>query len=621
MCGFIGFTGNREDREQVTKDMNSKIYHRGPDGEGYFFDNNINFGFRRLSFLDLTHGNQPMTTECGRYTIMFNGEIYNYRALRSRLEEKGRTFTTKSDTEVILQMYVEYGVHMLNQLRGMFAIVIYDKQTSDIFAARDHFGIKPFYYSIFGGELLFGSEIKGLLEHPDCEKNVNHAALSGYLAFQYSPLTETMFKDIHKLQPAHFLRFSGGKLTIERYWQAEFAPAKVSRNKKKAQEQLEAAVREIDEVLGESIDLHYNMSDVEIGSFLSSGVDSSLIAARFDGEKTFTVGFDYDGYNEIEYAQELSKDMGLTHHSRLITTTEYWDNLGKIQYHMDEPLADPAAVALYFVSEEARKHVKGVLSGEGADEFFGGYNIYQEPRSLRPMKVFPKFVRRGLGAVAKKLPAFKGRNYFIRAAQPVEQRFIGNAYMFTEAERKELLKEKDFVSAAEITAPYYAKTKGYDDVTKMQYIDIHMWMVGDILLKADKMTMAHCLEGRVPILDKEVFAVAAKLPTKFRVTKKETKYAFRLAAAKYLDEKWSKKRKLGFPVPIRLWLRESEYYARVKMAFESKAAQEFFNTDKLVALLDAHKLNKADNSRKIWTLYMFLLWHKEFFGDCDGNEC
>ncbi|MCL2752780.1 MAG: asparagine synthase (glutamine-hydrolyzing) [Defluviitaleaceae bacterium] len=615
MCGFIGFTGNREDRRDVAEAMSAKIWHRGPDGEGYFFEDNINFGFRRLSFLDLTHGSQPMTTHCGRYTIVFNGEIYNYRILRTQLEEKGRTFATKSDTEVLLQMYAEYGQEMLTQLRGMFAFVVYDKESGDIFAARDFFGIKPFYYGIFGGELLFGSEIKAFLPHPDFEKEINPAALAGYLAFQYSPLEETMFKGVYKLQPAHFMQFSGGKLHIERYWQAEFEGRKIEGRGKNAEVALSSAVEEIDAVLGESINMHYSMSDVPIGTFLSSGVDSSLLAARFGGEKSFTVGFDYDGYNEIEYAAELSADLGLTNHNRLITTAEYWDSLGKIQYHMDEPLADPAAVALYFVSETAAQHVKGVLSGEGADELFGGYNIYQEPRSLRPMKIFPKFVRRGLGAVASKLPVFKGRNFFIRASQSLEERYIGNAKMFTEKERETILKDKThFVPSHQITAPYFTKMpKKYDDVTKMQQLDIQMWMVGDILLKADKMTMAHCLEGRVPYLDKEVFNVAAKLPTKFRVTKKATKYAFRLAAAKHLDEKWAKKRKLGFPVPIRLWLKEAIYYARVKSAFESDASAQFFNTEAIVTLLDAHKLGKADNSRKIWTIYMFLLWYDEFF--------
>ncbi|MCL2235514.1 MAG: asparagine synthase (glutamine-hydrolyzing) [Defluviitaleaceae bacterium] len=604
MCGFVGFTGKKDNT--ILKAMTDKVTHRGPDGEGYFTAEGINLGFRRLAFLDLEHGNQPMTTADGRYTIVFNGEIYNYAALREELAEQGATFATSGDTEVLLQLYAAYGDKMLNKLRGMFAFVIHDGDTGELFCARDYFGIKPFYYGVFGGELLFGSEIKALIEHPDFVKEISQAGLSAYLSFQYSVLDECMLKGVYKLPPAHFMRYKNGETHIERYWQAEFKPDKTA--------DLNTTVEQIDAVVGDSINAHL-VSDVPIGSFLSSGVDSSLVAARFGGSHTFTVGFDYDGYNEISYAEELSRDLGIASYSKVITTEEYWDNLGKIQYHMDEPLADPAAIALYFVSQVASQHVKGVLSGEGADELFGGYNIYQEPRSLRPISILPRFVRQGIGKIAGKLPAFRGRNFLLRGSKTLEERYIGNAKIFSEAERKRVLRTgTGEPSTASITAPIYAKTKGYDDVTKMQFLDIHTWLVGDILLKADKMTMAHSLEGRVPYMDKEVFAVASKLPTDFRVTKKVTKYAFRLSAAKHLQPKWAEKRKLGFPVPIRLWLKEDTYYSRVKQAFESPSAQEFFQTDKLIQLLDAHRFGKTDNSRKIWTIYMFLLWHQEFFG-------
>ncbi|MCL2350794.1 MAG: asparagine synthase (glutamine-hydrolyzing), partial [Defluviitaleaceae bacterium] len=544
--------------------------------------------------------------EVGLYTIFFNCEIYSYKILREELGVKGHSFSTNGDIEVILALFREFGnaKEMLNHLRGMFAFVIHDKETGELFAARDYFGIKPFYYGIFGGNLLFASEIKAMIAHPDFEKAINHDALASYLSFQYSPLDESLFKGVFKLPPAHFLRFIDGELQIERYWQAEFSVAAQS---------MDDAVGKIDAVVGDSINAHL-VSDVPIGSFLSSGVDSSLLAARFGGAHTFTVGFDYEGYNEIDYAKELSDDLGITNHNKIITTAEYWDNLSKIQYHMDEPLADPAAIALYFVSEVATDHVKGVLSGEGADELFGGYNIYREPLSLRPLTVLPRFLRRALGAIARKLPNIKGRNFFIRGSMDLEERFIGNAKMFSERERAQLLKNKTATKTTrEVTAPHYAKTKGYDDITKMQFLDTHMWLVGDILLKADKMTMAHSLEGRVPFMDKEVFAVASTLPTNFRVTKTATKHAFRLAAARHLKPKWADKKKLGFPVPIRLWLREDAYYARVRTAFESDGAAEFFHTDKLVELLNTHRKGKTDNSRKIWTIYMFLLWHNEFF--------
>ncbi|MCL2168720.1 MAG: asparagine synthase (glutamine-hydrolyzing) [Defluviitaleaceae bacterium] len=617
MCGFAGFTvgahGSRsvDEHKEIIVKMTEKIAHRGPDGDGIFIDRGVVFGFRRLAFLDLEHGEQPMRTGCGRYTIVFNGEIYNYKALRDELIEQGYNFNTNSDTEVILNLYAQHGQACLNMLRGMFAFVIYDAQTGGIFAARDYFGIKPFYYGMFGGQMLFASEIKALLEHPDFERAINPAALSAYLSFQYSVLDESMFKGVYKLPPAHFMRFCGGEVQIERYWQAEFTPDKgVNVNLPNVVDEI---VNRIDDVVGDSVQAHL-VSDVPIGSFLSSGVDSSWLAARFGGDATFTVGFDYEGYNEIEYAEELSKDLGIVNHSKLITTQEYWDNLGNIQYHMDEPLADPAAVALYFVSQVAAQHVKGVLSGEGADELFGGYNIYQEPLALRTITWLPRFVRRGIGAVARKLPNFWGRNFLIRGSQSVEERYIGGAKIFSEKERDEILRDKSHsVPTKSITAPFYDKTKGYDDITKMQFIDLHMWLVGDILLKADKMTMAHSIEGRVPYMDKEVFKVAAALPVSLRVTKQTTKHAFRKAAAKHLKPKWSEKKKLGFPVPIRLWLKEDFYYAKVKAAFTSDASREFFNTDALLKILDKHKLGKADNSRKIWTVYTFLLWHEQFF--------
>ena len=607
MCGFCGFTGNIHNDNSIIEKMSSRIIHRGPDGHGHHVTDKVSLGFRRLALLDLENGAQPMTSADGNLTIVFNGEIYNHNALRDEMTANGHTFKTTSDTEVILQLYQIHGAAMLPMLRGMFAIAIYDAQKNEIFAARDYFGIKPFYYGIFDGQLVFASEIKAMLPYPGFVKEINHDALAAYLSFQYSVLPETFFKGVYKLPPAHFMRFSDGEVKVEKWWQADFAPQDGS---------IEDFVDKIDAVMGDSIAAHA-AADVEIGTFLSSGVDSSFVAARFGGKKSFTVGFEYEGYNEIEYAKALSEDVGLVHHAKLIMTEEYWGALSKIQYHMDEPLADPAAVALYFVSREAKQHVKGVLSGEGADELFGGYNIYREPLSLAPTRILPRFMRRALAKIAAVLPNFKGRNYLIRAGMDVEERFIGNAKIFSDAERSELLKHKSNINTRAITAPYYAKASYYDDITKMQYLDIHLWQVGDILLKADKVTMAHSLEGRVPFLDKEVFAVARTLPTKYKVTKKVTKYAFRLAAARHLKPKWAEKRKLGFPVPIRVWLRQDEFYNKVQAAFNSQTAKDFFETDKLCALLDAHKSNKADNSRKIWTIYMFLLWHEEFFGNAN----
>ena len=607
MCGLCGFSGRLAEGKTVIENMTNKIFHRGPDSEGMYISENMYIGYRRLSIIDLAGGDQPMYNEDRTIVLAFNGEIYNYQALRAELIEKGHVFATNSDSEVILHGYEEYGDEVVNKFRGMFAFVIYNTISGELFAARDYFGIKPFYYAVVDGNLVFGSEIKSILEYPAYKKEVNETALENYLTFQYSVLEETFFKGIYKLMPSHWLKFSHGNLEIKRYWQPEFnAPESAS---------LEGVINEIEAVMNDSIKMH-KISDVEVGSFLSSGVDSSFVAASFNGDKTFTVGFDYDKYNEIDYAKELSDSIGIENHNKTITTEEYWDILPTVQYHMDEPLADAAAVALYFVSQLASKHVKVALSGEGADEFFGGYNIYKEPMDLKILTDLPRGLRLFLGKMASLIPFhIKGKNFLIRGSKDVEERFIGNAFIFSKGERESILKNPTGkYSPTEITRPFYEKVSHLDDITKMQYIDIHFWLIGDILLKADKMSMAHSLEVRVPFLDKEVFGVASRVPTNYRVNQTATKYAFRMATKKVLPENTASRRKLGFPVPIRIWLKEDKYFNVVKEAFESEAAAEFFNTAKLVDILERHRNGKADYSRKIWTVYMFLVWHKVYFG-------
>ena len=519
MCGFCGFTGNLENRENVIENMMNKIIHRGPDSGGVHSDENVTLGFRRLSIIGLEDGSQPIYNEDKSVVIVFNGEIYNYQILKEDLIAKGHTFYTHADTEVLVHLYEEKGEDMLNDLRGMFAFTIYDMNENKLFAARDYFGIKPYYYAQVDGELLFGSEIKSFLPYPKFEKEVNTLALENYLTFQYSVLDETFFKGVYKLKPAHYLIYKNGELEIKRYWQPKFEPEKDIVADPANGKKLQDAIQDVEDVMLESVGMHTVVSDVEVGSFLSSGVDSSFVAATFrngmdkESGKTFTVGFDYEKYNEIGYAQELSKYVGIESNSKIISTDEYWESLPKVQYHMDEPLADPSAVALYFVSKLAREKVKVALSGEGADEFFGGYNIYEEPMALAPMKILPKPVRKAIAKVVGAIPfKFKGKNYFRRAALDVEERFYGNGnQMFGKKEREEILKNPSGkYDHTEITKPYYDFCENLDDVTKMQFIDLNLWMVGDILLKADKMSMANSLEVRVPFLDKEVFNVARK---------------------------------------------------------------------------------------------------------------
>jgi len=608
MCGIAGFTGQMENREEIVTRMADAIVHRGPDSAGSYSDEHISIGFRRLSFIDLADGSQPIFNEDKTLVVVLNGEIYNYKPLREELLAKGHTFYTKSDTEVLVHLYEEHGTAMLDKLRGMFAFCIYDKKDESLFIARDYFGIKPMYYAEMDGHLLFGSEIKCFLPFPKFKKELNEEALESYLTFQYSVLDETFFQGVYKLPPAHYMVWKNGEKTITRYWTPVFKPDE-SRS-------LSDTVKEVDAAVQASIERH-KISDVEVGSFLSSGVDSSYVAACFNGDKTFTVGFDYDKYNEIDYAKELSSLVGIDNYSKLITTEEYWDVLPKVQYHMDEPLADPAAVALFFVSQVASQHVKGAMSGEGADEFFGGYNIYKEPLDIKILTDLPMFLRRILGKLATWFPFnIKGKSFFMRGGQTVEERFIGNAKMFTVKEREKLLlRATRKHTPMGLTKPVYDTVKDADDITKMQTLDIHMWLVGDILLKADKMSMAHSLEVRVPYLDRDVFEMAASIPTEFRTNKTATKYAFRMAAAKHMPETVADKKKLGFPVPIRIWLRDEAFYAKVKAAFTSEAAAQYFRTDELVAMLDLHKKGKRDTSRKIWTVYMFLVWYGQFFDE------
>lgn len=613
MCGYVGFTNFIDNSNLVINDMMDRIKHRGPDSEGTYIDQDIALGFRRLSIIDLSQGDQPILNEDCTKVLTFNGEIYNYQILRNDLISKGHIFKTKSDSEILLHGYEEYGTDLLNKLRGMFSFVIWDKVKKELFGARDFFGIKPLYYSQMGKTFMFGSEIKSFLAHPHFLKELNQDALENYLTFQYSPTSETFFKNVFKLPAAHYFTLKDGILNVKRYWEIKFeADEKPS---------LDEWVQKISETFTDSVQIH-KISDVEVGSFLSSGVDSSYVAAVADVDKTFTVGFGEDEkYNEIGFAKEFSKYINKENINKVISKEEFWDNISKIQYHMDEPLADPAAIALYFVSNIASKKVKVVLSGEGADEIFGGYNIYKEPNDMPAYNAIPKFIRKGIGSVAKRLPQKRGINFLVRRSKDLEERFIGNAYMFSEEERKKILKIKTNAPAAtEITKPFYNKVSDKDAITKMQYLDLHLWMTGDILLKADKMSMANSLELRVPFLDKEVMALAEKIPTKYRVTKENTKYALRLAALKSTPPQTANKKKLGFPVPTRVWLKQDDCYQTVKNYFTSETAKKFFNTDEIVHYLDDHKNGKYDNSRKVWTIFMFLKWYEVYFTGSDPRQ-
>ncbi len=611
MCGFAGFTGIIDRRETVIRKMADRIKHRGPDSDGYHVGGEndsdaVALGFRRLSIIDLENGSQPMYSDDGNVVIVYNGEIYNFMELRDELIAKGYVFHTRCDTETILHGYEEWGIEVTDRLRGMFAFVIWDARTNTLSGARDPFGIKPFYYTFTDkGHMIFGSEIKSFLEHPEFVPKVNGDALRPYLTFQYSATEETFFKGVYKLPPAHRFVLRDGSMTKTRYWDVDFT--------KKTSLSYEEAAAQIDARVHESVNAH-RISDVKVGSFLSGGVDSSYITAVLMPNDTFSVGFNFEKFDETSEAKELSDRLGVANYLKHITADECFDAFSAIQYHMDEPQSNPSSVPLYFLARLAREHVTVVLSGEGADEIYAGYEWYDLDPSMRKYRKLPGFLRRGAAGIASRLPYFKGHDFLIKGAGIPENWFIGQALVFPEDEAVSVLRGdyKKGPAVGDITGPIYEKTKGLSELEKKQYLDINLWLPGDILLKADKMSMAHSLELRVPYLDKVVMAEAQQLPSSYKIDGHDTKAVLRTAANKTLPDAWAHRPKKGFPVPIRQWFMEDKYYGYAKEAFSSDAAAEYFDQGALMKLLEDHKSGAVRNQRKIWTAYTFLTWHKQF---------
>ncbi|MGR6898860.1 asparagine synthase (glutamine-hydrolyzing) [Rummeliibacillus sp. BSL5] len=608
MCGFTGFIGEVSNPGLVLENMMNQIIHRGPDSAGDFTDGLAALGFRRLSIIDVEHGSQPLYNEDQSLVLIFNGEIYNFQEIREDLLACGHTFKTDTDSEVLIHGYEEYGPKLVQKLRGMFAFVIWDRNKKRLFAARDMFGIKPFYYAHMNGTLLFGSEIKSFLPHPHFEKTLNEKALKPYLTFQFPVLNETFFKGVFKLPAAHYLTFEDGKLEVTRYWEPKFHPE---------ERPLDEIVDEIDDTVRDSIKAHeFSDPNVQVGSFLSSGVDSSYVASVLKPDKTFSVGFSAQNFSEIDNAKELSTELGIENINEVLDPEVCFNRLDEIQYMMDEPHSNPSIVPLYFLAELARKHVTVVLSGEGADELFGGYAEYDETPSMRKYKKIPQLIRRPIAEVAKVLPELRGKHFLMRGGLPVEQTFIGQAHIFEEKEATEILADRynHAPTVEDLVMPVYKKAAGEDDLTKKQLLDLNLWLVDDILLKADKMSMAHSIELRVPFLDREVMKVASKVPSRYRVNEQDTKFAFRKASERALPSEWANRKKIGFPVPIRLWLQEDKYFNKIKEAFESPVAAQFFDQQAIVQLLTDHYEGKAKNQRKVWTIYMFLVWYNKYFG-------
>ena len=603
MCGIVGFIDKEKNKKKIIKNMADKIAHRGPDAEGFYVDNDIALGHRRLSIIDLSNGKQPMYNEDESLVVVFNGEIYNYPELKTELKKNKHKFATKSDTEVLLHGYEEWGKDLPKKLRGMFAFAIWDKNTKTLFCARDNFGIKPLYFYQNDEVFMFASEIKSFLEHPKFKKELNKEILASYLSFSFTPTNETFFKNVYRLEPGYSLTIKDGEIKKDRFYKIEF-------NEKK--EDYKKSVDKIAKVMQDSVN-HHMLSDVEVGSFLSSGIDSSYLVSLAKPAKTYTVGYDIPKYNEIDYAKDLTDKLNITNISKKITKEEYMNIIPKIMYHMDEPSSDPAAVALYFVANIASKDVKVVLSGEGADEFFGGYNIYRRDVDMGFYNKIPFKIRHLIAKIASNLPEIRGINFLIRRGMTLEENYIGVNRVFGKNEIKKILRLNNQIKNEDITKPVYEEQKGKSDIIKMQAIDINFWLIKDILQKADRMTMANSLEGRVPFIDKEVFEVASSLPIEYKVTKENTKVALRDAAKKVIPNESYKKKKLGFPVPLRNWMRDDDFYTEIKNTFSKDYVKEFFNQKYIIKLLEQHKNNKKDNYKKVWTIYCFLKWYEIFF--------
>ncbi|BDR55656.1 asparagine synthase (glutamine-hydrolyzing) [Xylocopilactobacillus apis] len=617
MCGIIAFCDRAlENKEEVLTNMMNAIKHRGPNSSGQYINDDVALGFRRLSIIDLRGGSQPIFNEDGEKAIIFNGEIYNFKPLRKDLITAGHTFTTKTDTEVLLHGFEEWGMEgLLKKIRGMFAFIIWDNKEKKLYGARDFFGIKPMYYYQDGDRFLVGSEIKSFLYHPYFKKELNKKALKPYLTFQYSALEETFFKNVFSIPGGHYFTFQNGKLDVKQYWDMKFEDAG---------ESFDQTVKDIENIMNDSVEAH-KISDVPVGSLLSSGIDSSYITSLSQPEHTFSVGFDDKKYNEAIQAKELAQLLGLNNESEVVTSEEAFNNFPLIQYYMDEPDANPSCVPLYFLTKLASKYVTVILSGEGADELFAGYVDYGYHSHSRVIKTIGSHLRKlkpktryRLANRLKNMPNFHGRLHLYESTARAEDFFIGEAKIFGEKEADSYLKEpyKISESVKEIVSKSYDKVTNYtDEVKKMQYLDIHLFMAKDILLKADKMSMANSMELRVPFLDKEVAKVASKVPTRYLLTPKNSKYALRVAAEKHLPEEWVQREKLGFPVPVKAWLENDDFYTQIRNLFEQDFVKEFFDVPMILDLIDRVHNGDAEDRRKVWTIYTFLVWYKVYFID------
>lgn len=618
ICGFLNFNENNNnfDKDKIIKSMSSCLEHRGPDMQGFHENEFIAFGFRRLTIIDLSaKANQPLYSNDHRFILVFNGEIYNYRELKKELIKLGANFSSETDSEVIVHGYKHWGVEVLQKLRGMFAFAIWDSEEKSLFIARDHFGIKPLYYTsnTSDGSFLFSSEIKSFIQYPSFNKVLNEEAILPFLSCQYSIRQETFFRGVYKLLPGHYIKISLNAGSNQKIINIPYHQFTFDKKDRSLNENIEI----IRQTIRDSVDYHMH-SDVPLGTFLSGGVDSSYITSLVRPEHSFSVGFEnYEPgpFDESEYAKKLANKFGIKHHVSKLSAEDCFKILPTLQYHMDEPHGNFSSVPLYFLAKLAKEYVTVVLSGEGADELFGGYETYRESRFMEQYKKLPYSLRVLNEKLSHILPNENIKNKFKKATLRPEDFYIGQMSIFKNMDPSLILNDKynTGISSLEYLQDRYSQIRNLSELDQKQLIDLEYWLPNDILLKADKMSSAHSLELRVPFLDKEVWKIARELPENQRIHKLTTKYALRLAAEAELPQEWSQRNKLGFMVPFRNWLREEKWYKLIRDEFNSDLCTKFFNRDELLKMLDAHYSGNHNFIHEIYLPYTFLIWYKEFF--------
>ncbi|MCB0928178.1 MAG: asparagine synthase (glutamine-hydrolyzing) [Mycolicibacterium insubricum] len=625
MCGLLALvcapeTPVTDDLVDAVAGASHLMRHRGPDEPGTWADEHVVLGFNRLSIIDIAHSHQPLrwgpAESPDRYALVFNGEIYNYLELREQLATAhGAQFHTEGDGEAIVAGFHYWGADVLPRLRGMFAFVIWDTETDEAFCARDPFGIKPLFLATGAGGTALGSEKKCLMDlapRLGIDTRIDERAVQHYTVLQYVPEPETLNVGVRRLESGSYARIRPGQVpVVTRYFTPRFTPAPFVAGSEQSR------YDEITAVLEDSVAKHMR-ADVTVGAFLSGGIDSTAIAALAIRHNpnliTFTTGFEREGFSEVDVAVASAEAIGARHVTKVVSPAEFVEALPEIVWYLDEPVADPALVPLYFVAREARKHVKVVLSGEGADELFGGYTIYREPLSLRPFDYLPARVRKSVGRLSKPLPeGMRGKSLLHRGSLTLEERYYGNARSFSDEQLRAVLPDfRPDWTHTDVTRAIYAASAGWDPVARMQHLDLFTWLRGDILVKADKMTMANSLELRVPFLDSEVFAVAAKLPYDQKITRTTTKYALRRALEPIVPAHVLHRAKLGFPVPIRHWLRAGELLDWANQLIATSGAGQYVDLPAVRQMLEEHRTGEVDHSRRLWTVLIFMLWYAIF---------